>query len=69
MGRRRNRDLIFLTSFFILGGDFWDKIRALFVHGVPVTRTFQLDVRAGVGMVDNEPDWLAGAGLAFRPAH
>jgi hypothetical protein len=36
---------------------------------VLVTRTFQLDVRAGFGMVDNEPDWLAGAGLAFRLPH
>ena len=26
-------DLVFLASFFVLGGDFWDKIRALFVHG------------------------------------
>jgi hypothetical protein len=26
-------DLIFLTSFFVLGGEFWDKVRALFNHG------------------------------------
>jgi hypothetical protein len=26
-------DLIFLSSFFVLGGEFWDKVRALFVHG------------------------------------
>ena len=25
-------DLLLLTSLFVLGGDFWDKIRALFVH-------------------------------------
>jgi hypothetical protein len=25
-------DLLFLTSLFVLGGDFWDKLRALFVH-------------------------------------
>lgn len=25
-------DLLFLSSLFVLGGDFWDKIRALFVH-------------------------------------
>ena len=25
-------DLMFLPSFFILGGDFWDRVRALFVH-------------------------------------
>jgi hypothetical protein len=26
-------DLVFLSSFAVLGGDFWDKVRALFVHG------------------------------------
>jgi hypothetical protein len=26
-------DLMFLSSFFVLGGDFWDKIRALFIRG------------------------------------
>jgi hypothetical protein len=26
-------DLLFVTSLFVLGGDFWDKVRALFVHG------------------------------------
>ena len=25
-------DLVFLTSLFVLGGDFWDKLRALFVR-------------------------------------
>ena len=25
-------DLIFVSSFFVLGGDFWDKLRALFMH-------------------------------------
>ena len=25
-------DLMFITSFFVLGGDFWDKIRSLFIH-------------------------------------
>jgi len=25
-------DLIFVTSFFVLGGGFWDKIRALFIR-------------------------------------
>jgi len=29
-------------------------------------RSFQIDFRIGLGLVDNEPDWLAGAGLAFR---
>ena len=26
-------DVMFLASLFVLGGNFWDKIRALFVHG------------------------------------
>ncbi len=26
-------DVVFVTSFFVLGGEFWDKLRALFVHG------------------------------------
>jgi len=26
-------DLMFISSFFLLGGEFWDKLRALFVHG------------------------------------
>ena len=25
-------DLTFIASFFVLGGDFWDKLRALFIH-------------------------------------
>jgi hypothetical protein len=25
-------DLVTLASLFVLGGDFWDKVRALFVH-------------------------------------
>ncbi len=25
-------DLILLSSLFVLGGDFWDKVRALFIH-------------------------------------
>ena len=25
-------DICFLTSFIVLGGDFWDKIRSLFIH-------------------------------------
>lgn len=33
---------------------------------VLLTRNLQIDARVGFGMVDSEPDWLAGAGLAFR---
>ena len=25
-------EFMFLISFFVLGGDFWDKVRALFMH-------------------------------------
>lgn len=30
-------DLLLLTSLFVLGGDFWDKVRALFIHGAKST--------------------------------
>jgi hypothetical protein len=30
------RDLMFTASLFVLGGDFWDKLRALFIHGAKV---------------------------------
>ena len=26
-------DAVFVASFFVLGGEFWDKLRGLFVHG------------------------------------
>ena len=26
-------DVMFVASLFVLGGDFWDKVRALFVYG------------------------------------
>jgi len=26
-------DMIFVSSLFVLGGDFWDKVRSLFVYG------------------------------------
>jgi hypothetical protein len=26
-------DVLLLVSLFVLGGDFWDKLRALFIHG------------------------------------
>jgi len=29
-------DLITLASLFVLGGDFWDKVRALFIHDARV---------------------------------
>ncbi|CAB1085198.1 hypothetical protein D1AOALGA4SA_12688 [Olavius algarvensis Delta 1 endosymbiont] len=32
-------DVIFIASFFVLGGDFWDKIRAIFTHNATATIT------------------------------
>jgi len=29
-------DLLFLTSIFVLGGDFWDKVRGLFIYNAKV---------------------------------
>jgi hypothetical protein len=26
-------DALFVVSLFVLGGEFWDKLRSLFVHG------------------------------------
>ena len=41
-------DIGFLASFFVLGGDFWDKIRALFVRDMRVT------ARGGTGPAKEE---------------
>ncbi len=30
-------DLLLLVSLFVLGGDFWDKLRGLFIHGARAT--------------------------------
>ena len=35
-GRHAFSDLLFLASFFVLGGEFWHKIRALFRHDARV---------------------------------
>lgn len=37
---------IFVLSFFVLGSNFWDKIRSLFIHGAKVT-TGDTAVRSG----------------------
>ena len=29
-------DIILITSLFVLGGDFWDKLRSLFIYGTKV---------------------------------
>jgi c-di-AMP phosphodiesterase-like protein len=31
-------DIIFIASFFVLGGDFWDKFSGLFKHKVKISR-------------------------------
>lgn len=31
-------DVMFISSFFILGGDFWDKLSELFRHNIKVTK-------------------------------
>jgi hypothetical protein len=38
-------DLLLLSSFFVLGGDFWDKFRALFVHDAKAS--FPAPIAAG----------------------
>jgi hypothetical protein len=38
-------DLLLLSSFFVLGGDFWDKFRALFIHDAKA----QFPARAAAG--------------------
>lgn len=30
-------DVMLVASFFVLGGDFWDKLRALYIHGAKAT--------------------------------
>ena len=32
-------DVLFFSSFFVLGGDFWDKISGLFTHKVNVSKS------------------------------
>jgi hypothetical protein len=51
---------------FVFGGD--RSNRHAFQTGATVLlqRSFQIDFRVGLGLVDHEPDWLAGVGLASR---
>jgi hypothetical protein len=51
---------------FAFGSDRPDRHNFQAGTTILLTRLFQIDVRGGVGLVDNEPKWLAGAGLAFR---
>ena len=36
-------DIMLLTSLFVLGGDFWDKIRSLFIHNVHELKCLESD--------------------------
>jgi hypothetical protein len=51
---------------FAFGQDVPDSHTVQVGTTILLSRTWQIDVRGGIGMVDNVPDWLAGAGLAFR---
>jgi len=43
-------DCMFMASFFVLGGDFWDKIRALFVYDARVQLfDFKRDLKSSTG--------------------
>ena len=55
-----------LYGAFVSGSNSLDRHN--FQTGVTVltSRRFQIDFRAGLGLVANEPDWMVGAGLAFR---
>ncbi len=46
-------DLLFIGSFFVLGGEFWDKLRALFVHGA-TARFPESETNAGKGREGGE---------------
>ncbi len=43
-------DLLLLASLFVLGGDFWDKLRALFIGGAKVV------FPKTTGLADSEPE-------------
>lgn len=38
-------DLLLVMSLFVLGGDFWDKVRALFVHSDKICSLFRREAR------------------------
>jgi hypothetical protein len=40
-------DIVFVASFFVLGGEFWDKLRALFVREARVVLPSTRDVEGG----------------------
>jgi hypothetical protein len=52
-------DVIFLASFFVLGGDFWDKLHALFIR----------EARACPPRPLAEPNKPSGETQAEKPAN
>ena len=54
---------------FAFGEDIPDSHTVQAGTSVLLGHTWQVDVRGGIGIVDNVPDWLFGAGLAFRLPH
>ena len=54
---------------FAFGSSLPDRHDFQFGTTILLSPRFQIDLRAGGGLVENEPDWLVGAGLAFRLPH
>ena len=54
---------------FAQGSDRLDRHSFQIGSTILANRRFQIDVRGGVGLVDNEPEWLIGMGAAFRVPH
>ena len=51
---------------FVSGSDRLDRHSFQAGTTILLSPRFQIDIRGGIGLVNNEPDWLVGAGLAFR---
>ena len=58
-----------LFGAFVFGSSLPDRHNFQFGTTILLNPRFQIDLRAGGGFVENEPDWLVGAGLAFRLPH
>jgi len=50
----------------VYGEDLPDRHAVQVGTTVLINRNVQFDVRGGLGLVDDVPDWLAGVGVAFR---
>lgn len=55
-----------LFGAFVFGSSLPDRHNFQVGTTILLNRRFQIDLRAGGGLVENEPDWLVGAGLAWR---